>query len=282
MFKTIVGALGGEDRRGLPPPGNGPGHLRQLQERAGQHPRAASPSASPRSARASATRSRRGTSPSAPASSSRWRSSSSATPASRSAWYQYWRDRRYQWYLDLGLAGDRLAAARPHARRIEPLFGAARPTSNTPSPSSPRASSASWKAWPIAAISTSAATWKASSSADPSDKKSPLVVEKDAEGKPRHRGSGKDLNYFDDQTKERFIPHVIEPSAGADRATLAFLCQAYTEDEVPDENGKADQAGVAETPSPPGPDQGGRLPAGEEGRHAGGGQGNLLGPEAAS
>ena len=74
---------------------------------------------------------------------------------------------------------------------------------------------------------------------DPGDKKSPLVVEKDAEGKPRHRGSGKDMNYFDDQTKERFIPHVIEPSAGADRATLAFLCEAYTEDEVPDETGKA-------------------------------------------
>ncbi len=73
---------------------------------------------------------------------------------------------------------------------------------------------------------------------DPSDKKSPLVVEMDAEGKPRHRGSGKDLSYFDDQTKERFVPHVIEPSAGADRATLAFLCQAYTEDEAPDENGK--------------------------------------------
>jgi glycyl-tRNA synthetase len=34
------------------------------------------------------------------------------------------------------------------------------------------------------------------------------------------------------------VPHVIEPSAGADRATLAFLCQAYTEDQAPDENGK--------------------------------------------
>ena len=65
-----------------------------------------------------------------------------------------------------------------------------------------------------------------------------LVVELDAEGKPRHRGSGKDLSYFDDQTKERFVPHVIEPSAGADRATLAFLCEAYNEDEAPDEHGK--------------------------------------------
>jgi glycyl-tRNA synthetase len=65
-----------------------------------------------------------------------------------------------------------------------------------------------------------------------------LTVEMTAEGKPRHRGSGKDLTYFDDQTKQRYTPHVIEPSAGADRATLAFLCEAFREDEAPDENGK--------------------------------------------
>jgi glycyl-tRNA synthetase len=60
----------------------------------------------------------------------------------------------------------------------------------------------------------------------------------DEEGKPRYRGSGRDLSYFDDQTKERFVPHVVEPSAGADRAALAFLCEAYCEDEQPDEKGK--------------------------------------------
>ncbi len=71
--------------------------------------------------------------------------------------------------------------------------------------------------------------------------------------------SGKDLTYFDDEAWERdkanfggdkakektaknaepyrFLPTVIEPSAGADRATLAFLCEAYTEDQAPDENG---------------------------------------------
>jgi glycyl-tRNA synthetase len=65
-----------------------------------------------------------------------------------------------------------------------------------------------------------------------------LVVELDENGKPRHRGSGRDLSYYDDQTQQRYIPHVIEPSAGADRATLAFLCEAYHEDEAPDENGK--------------------------------------------
>jgi glycyl-tRNA synthetase len=64
------------------------------------------------------------------------------------------------------------------------------------------------------------------------------VVEKDADGNPKYRGSGKDLTYFDDQTRERFTPHVIEPSAGADRGTLAFLCEAYHEDEAPDDKGE--------------------------------------------
>jgi glycyl-tRNA synthetase len=40
------------------------------------------------------------------------------------------------------------------------------------------------------------------------------------------------LSYFDDELKERYIPYVIEPSAGADRATLAFLVDAYAEEEV--------------------------------------------------
>jgi len=46
--------------------------------------------------------------------------------------------------------------------------------------------------------------------------------------------SSKDLSYYDDVTKERFIPYVIEPSAGADRATLAFLLDAYREETVND------------------------------------------------
>jgi len=44
--------------------------------------------------------------------------------------------------------------------------------------------------------------------------------------------SGKDLHYFDEATKEQYIPYVIEPSAGADRATLAFLIDAYREEDV--------------------------------------------------
>ena len=42
--------------------------------------------------------------------------------------------------------------------------------------------------------------------------------------------SGEDMTYFDDETSERYIPYVIEPSLGADRMVLAFLCEAYDEE----------------------------------------------------
>jgi glycyl-tRNA synthetase len=44
------------------------------------------------------------------------------------------------------------------------------------------------------------------------------------------RVSGQDLSYFDDQKNEKYIPYVIEPSLGADRVVLAFLCAAYDEE----------------------------------------------------
>ena len=160
-------------------------------------------------------------------------------PGQSLAWYQYWRDRRYRWYLDLGLAGDRLRL-RDHTADelshysvgtadIEYAFPFLAPGEFGELEGVAHRGDFDLRSHMEGKLVH----------ADPSDKKSPLVVEKDAEGKPRHRGSGKDMSYFDDQTKDRFIPHVIEPSAGADRATLAFLCQAYTEDEVPDESGKA-------------------------------------------
>ncbi len=49
----------------------------------------------------------------------------------------------------------------------------------------------------------------------------------------RHQeASGKSLEYFDAETNEHYIPYVIEPSLGADRVTLAFLCEAYDEEMV--------------------------------------------------
>jgi glycyl-tRNA synthetase len=52
------------------------------------------------------------------------------------------------------------------------------------------------------------------------------------------KASGKSLEYFDEETKQKFIPHVVEPSAGVDRSVLALICEAYSEDEAPDDKGK--------------------------------------------
>jgi glycyl-tRNA synthetase len=52
--------------------------------------------------------------------------------------------------------------------------------------------------------------------------------------------SGKSMEYFDDESKEKYIPHVVEPSAGVDRIALALLCSAYAEETTTDEKGQAE------------------------------------------
>ena len=52
--------------------------------------------------------------------------------------------------------------------------------------------------------------------------------------------SGKSMEYFDQEANSRYVPHVIEPSAGADRLVLALLCNAYAEEELTDEKGNKD------------------------------------------
>jgi glycyl-tRNA synthetase len=52
--------------------------------------------------------------------------------------------------------------------------------------------------------------------------------------------SGKNMEYFDDETKEKYVPHVVEPSAGVDRIALALICSAYAEETITDEGGKTE------------------------------------------
>lgn len=59
-----------------------------------------------------------------------------------------------------------------------------------------------------------------------------LAYRTDFDLKKHSESSGEKLEYFDEETGERFIPHVIEPSFGVDRAVLAVLTDAYTEDEL--------------------------------------------------
>jgi len=53
--------------------------------------------------------------------------------------------------------------------------------------------------------------------------------------------SGKNLEYFDEEKKEKYLPHVIEPSLGVDRTLLAVLTCAYCEDEIPNEKGELEK-----------------------------------------
>ena len=53
--------------------------------------------------------------------------------------------------------------------------------------------------------------------------------------------SGKDLSYFDQASGERWLPYVIEPAAGLTRSLMAFLTEAYTEDEAPNTKGGVDK-----------------------------------------
>ena len=154
-------------------------------------------------------------------------------PADSAAWYRYWRDRRWKWYLDLGLTEGRLQLREHHADELSHYSVGTADIEY---------------AFPFLAAGEFGELEGIAHRGDFDlrshmegklvRKDGQLVVETGDDGKPRHRGSGKDLSYFDDISRERYVPHVIEPSAGADRGVLAFLCDAYHEDEVPDEDGK--------------------------------------------
>ena len=58
--------------------------------------------------------------------------------------------------------------------------------------------------------------------------------------KQHQEHSGQDMTYFDQDKNEKYIPYCIEPSLGADRVTLAFLCDAYDEEVVGEKDGKED------------------------------------------
>ncbi len=153
-------------------------------------------------------------------------------PDSSNQWYQYWRDRRMKWYVDLGLAGDRLQL-REHDPEELSHYSTGTADIEYAFPFLPPGEYGELEG--IAHRGDFDLRSHMEGKLD--EKTCPLELEKGPDGKPKWKGSGRDLTYRDDLTGERYTPHVIEPSAGADRATLAFLCEAYTEDEAPDEKG---------------------------------------------
>ena len=122
MFKTNVGALADEQRRGLSAARNRAGHLCELQERARQLASSRSRSGSRRSGKSFRNeitprnftfRSREF---------EQMEIEFFCHPASSPDWYQYWRDRRMKWYIDLGLATERLRLREHDSRGAEPLL----------------------------------------------------------------------------------------------------------------------------------------------------------------
>jgi glycyl-tRNA synthetase len=119
-------------------------------------------------------------------------------------WYRYWRDRRYEWYIGLGIRRANLSLREHDQDELAHYASGCADVEY---------------AFPFGRSELEG-----------------IANRSDFDLRQHMEASGKDLQYFDDQepdpARRRFLPHVIEPSAGADRATLAFLCDAYTEDEV--------------------------------------------------
>jgi glycyl-tRNA synthetase len=154
-------------------------------------------------------------------------------PSESRQWYQYWRDRRFRWYTELGITGDNLILRdHPSEELSHYSVGTADVEYAFPFLEKGEYGELEGVAHRGDFDLRSHMEGKLIRQGDQ------LIVEPGPDGNPKYRGSGKDLEYFDDQTRERFIPHVIEPAAGADRTTLAFLCEAYNVDEQPDEKGK--------------------------------------------
>jgi glycyl-tRNA synthetase len=114
-------------------------------------------------------------------------------------WFRYWLDARERWYLDLGLSAERLRL-RPHDPEELSHYSSATSDLEYRFPTG----------------------WQELEG----------IANRGDYDLSRHAEySGEKLEYFDQATGERYVPYVIEPSAGVDRSLLAFLVESYDEDE---------------------------------------------------
>jgi glycyl-tRNA synthetase len=119
-------------------------------------------------------------------------------PGTDEQWFQHWVEARFNWYINLGIKKDNLRL-RQHAK--DELAHYARDCYDVE------------YLFPIG--------WSELEG---------IANRTDFDLKQHAKFSGKDLSYFDEDTKERFVPYVIEPSAGVDRSVLAFLADSYDEE----------------------------------------------------
>jgi glycyl-tRNA synthetase len=128
-------------------------------------------------------------------------------PAEAPKWFEHWLSERMRWYTQLGLRPNHL---RLRAHDPDELSHYSSGTSDVEYlfPSSAGGSGARWS------------------------ELEGIANRGDFDLTQHAKFSGEKLEYFDQATGERYVPHVIEPAAGADRATLAFMVDAYDEEVV--------------------------------------------------
>ncbi|HAT1170426.1 glycine--tRNA ligase [Corynebacterium striatum] len=133
-------------------------------------------------------------------------------PGEDEQWHQYWIDDRYNWYVDLGIKEENL---RLYEHPKEKLSHYSKRTVDVEY-----------------AFGFTGSKW---------GELEGVANRTDYDLSVHAKGSGEDLSYYDQTTEERWVPYVIEPAAGLGRSMMAFLVDAYDEEEVPNSKGGTDK-----------------------------------------
>ena len=136
-------------------------------------------------------------------------------PGTDAQWHQYWIDTRTDWYLDLGLSRDNLRLYEHPAEKLSHY--------------STRTVDIEYR------FGFTGSEW---------GELEGIANRTDFDLKTHTEHSGQDLSYFDQGKNERWVPYVIEPAAGLTRSLMAFLVEAYAEDEAPNAKGGVDKRTV--------------------------------------
>ncbi|GGT14231.1 glycine--tRNA ligase [Nonomuraea spiralis] len=129
-------------------------------------------------------------------------------PGTDEEWHQYWIDERFRWYSDLGINKDNLRLYEHPQEKLSHY--------------SKRTVDVEYR------FNFQGSEW---------GELEGIANRTDFDLTAHSKASGVDLSFFEQDTGERYVPYVIEPAAGVDRATLTFLLDAYTEDEAPNAKG---------------------------------------------
>jgi len=141
-------------------------------------------------------------------------------PGTDEEWYKKWVEDRFDWYIKFGIKKENLRK-RPHEKHELAHYAKSCTDIEYKFPFSTKGARL-----PDGQGSASGGGWSELEG---------IANRTDFDLKQHMNLSTKDLQYFDEETRERYIPYVIEPSGGIDRSILAFLTDSYREEKVKDE-----------------------------------------------